>query len=120
MNSERIVSVLLGEADLTPAEFVRSVPEIFVRYEFDPTPSFGMFNVKRWSEGRGRNIGVVWHDEEDDLWMATKVAPSGRHIAYWYPTQSDAPVRHTREEAAKDLWRLYYKALKDGTIHVSS
>lgn len=121
MSANRIVSALLGETDdITPEEVVKSVPEIFIRYEFTPSMGMGKFSVKRWEHDGYRYVGEVWHDEVNDLWMASKVAPCGRQYTAWCPSSGNAPERHTREEAARDLWRLYSQKLEDGTIRVRS
>jgi len=115
MNIKHLVSVLLGENDeMTPAEFVKGVPELFVRYEFEPTSALGVYAVKRWENGSYYYIGEVWHDEIDNKWMGREVAPSGRHHGHWFPSWRQAPERDTREEAAKDLWRLYSQAAQRG------
>ena len=117
---QHAVSVLLGETEMSPDEFVKGVPDLMARYEFTPTWGIGCYDVKRWENDCYYYIGEVWHDEENDLWMARKVSPCGKRFQKWFPSSSQAPERPTREQAAKDLWKLYSDALEAGRVSCST
>lgn len=107
---------LVPESEMSPKEFVKSMPHLLSRFEFIPALD-GALDVKRWENGSYYYIGSVAEIYSSGrTWVPYALAPVGRrHHATLLGISGDG-ARSTREEAARDLWGIY-KAEMDSVKH---